>query len=202
MHKKIQQIPQNSANTPLTYSLIIIGAGAAGLAAAVYAGRYLLKTLVISYEFGGQTAWGGKIENYPAIKSIDGYELMKAMKEQAVALGASIVDGKVSAISAKGECYLVETEQGQQYQTDAIILATGAARRRLGLANEKELTGKGEHYCATCDEPFYSGKAIAIVGGGDDSVKGANLAAEYVNKIYLVTRDQELRAEPFNLEQL
>ncbi len=185
-----------------TFGLIIIGSGAAGLAAAVYAGRYLMKTLVLAGEFGGQTAWGGRIENYPGIKSIDGYDLMKAMKEQAESLGARVIDDKAVKVSKEGECFVVQTQSGKVFKSDTLIFATGAERRRLNLPNEKELTGKGVHYCVTCDAPLYSGKTIAIVGGGDASVKGANLAAEYVNKIYLITREKEIHAEPINFEQM
>ena len=88
------------------------------------------------------------------------------------------------------------------YQTHAIIFATGAERRRLGLPNEKELTGRGVHYCVTCDGPVYGGKTIAMVGGGDASVKGAVLAAEYVNKLFLIVRGKEVSAEPINLERM
>ncbi len=185
-----------------TYGLIVIGSGAAGLSAAVYAGRYLMKTLVIGDEFGGQTSWGGSIENYPGIKQIDGFDLMKEMKEQAQNLGAEVKDGRVSEIEREGACFTLTTEKGEIFHSDTIILATGAARRRLNLPKEKELTGKGVHYCVTCDAPLYGGKNIAIVGGGDASVKGANLAAEYANKIYLITRDERVTAEPINYKEM
>ncbi len=185
-----------------TYAVIIVGTGAAGLAAAVYAGRYLMKTLVIGDEFGGQTAWGGSIENYPAIKQIDGFEMMQDMKEQARDLGAEIKDGRVTGIEKQGACFRVTTEKGEEYQCDTVILATGAERRRLNLPKEAELTGKGVHYCVTCDAPLYGDKDIAIVGGGDASVKGANLAAEYARKIYLITRDEQVTAEPINYKEM
>ncbi len=185
-----------------TYGLIIIGSGAAGLSAAVYAGRYLMRTLVICGDFGGQTAWGGKIENYPGIKSIDGYDLMKAMKEQAESLGAEFIEEKAIKVWQERECFVVESSRGKKFKSDTLILATGSERRRLNLPNEKELTGRGVHYCVICDAPLYHKKTIAIVGGGDASVKGANLAAEYVSKIYLITREKEIHAEPINFEQM
>lgn len=184
------------------YDLIVIGTGAAGLAAAVYAGRYKIKTLVLGKEFGGETATASTIWNYPGILEIDGYELMKRMKEQAIKLGAEVLDVDVVKIEKQKHCISVFDAEGKEYQSKTLIYAAGTERRKLNLPNEKELTGKGVHYCVTCDGPLYAGKTIAIVGGGDASVKGANLAAVYAKKIYLITREKELRGEPINLDQI
>jgi thioredoxin reductase (NADPH) len=185
----------------INYDIIIIGSGAAGLGAALYAGRYRMKVLVVSKEFGGETASAGKIENYPGVPAIDGYELMGVMKKQAKDLGVQFVDSEVTAINRQEHCFEVKTQK-VTYQTHEVIFATGAERRRLGLPNEKELTGKGVHYCVTCDGPVYGGKTIALVGGGDASVKGAVLAAEYVNKVYLLVRGKEVISEPINLDRM
>lgn len=184
------------------YDLIIIGSGAAGLAAAVYAGRYKLKTLVVGKEFGGETSTASTIWNYPGILAIDGYDLMAKMREQAEKLGAQVVDEEVVKVEKQRHCISVLSSSGQEYQSLTLMLALGTERRKLGLPNEKQLTGKGVHYCITCDGPLYAGKTIAIVGGGDASVKGTNLAAVYAKKVYLITREKELRAEPINLEQM
>lgn len=184
-----------------TYDLIIIGSGAAGLAAGLYAGRYKMKVLIIGHEFGGETITAGKIENYPGISTIDGYQLMKNMREQVEALGIQIVSAEVTKISRVEHCF--ELTAGEEtYQAPTVIFAQGAQRRRLGLPNEKELTGRGVHYCVTCDGPVYNGKTIAIVGGGDASVKGLNLAAEYVKKIFLIVRSKEITAESINFERM
>lgn len=183
------------------FDLIIIGSGAAGLSAAVYAARYRLKLLVIGEVFGGETALAGKIENYPGFKAVDGFELMNFIKEQAAALNTPIIDGKVAAIERTEHCFKVVTAN-KTYQTHEIILAQGAERRRLGLPNEKDLTGRGISYCVTCDGPLYRNKTIALVGSGDAAVKGLNLAAEYVNKIYLIVRGKEVKAEPINYERM
>ncbi|MBI2612312.1 FAD-dependent oxidoreductase [Candidatus Kaiserbacteria bacterium] len=183
------------------HDLVIIGSGAAGLAAGIYAGRYGMKVLVLGGEFGGETAKAGNIENYPGFASVDGYELMDAMKKQSEALGIRLVDAKVTAISREGHCFTLEAN-GKTYNANAVLFAIGAERRRLGLPNEKELTGKGVHYCVTCDGPVYGGKTIAMVGGGDASVKGVNLAAEYVQKIFLIVRGKEVIAEPINFERM
>src|SRR3989344_3520180 len=185
----------------MQYDLIIIGSGAAGLGAALYSGRYRLKTLVIGKEFGGETAKEGTIENYPGIQATDGYELMKVMKKQAKNLGVESLDAEVTEAKRAEHCFEVCADK-TTYQTHAIIFAIGAERRRLNLPNEKELTGKGVHYCVTCDGPVYNGKTMAMVGGGDASVKGAVLAAEDVNKLFLIVRGKEVTAEPINLERM
>ncbi len=185
----------------LNYDLVIIGSGAAGLAAAIYTGRYRMKALVIGKEFGGETAKAGTIENYPGVASIDGFELMEAMKKQAKALKVEVIDGEALAVKREGHCFEVSVED-TTYRASALLFASGAERRRLGLPNEKELTGRGVHYCVTCDGPVYGGKTIAVVGGGDASVKGVNLAAEYVQKVYLLVRGKEVIAEPINAERM
>src|SRR3989344_7452292 len=181
--------------------LIIVGSGAAGLAAALYAGRYKMSTLVVGKEFGGETAKAGMIENYSGVEAIEGFSLTAIMKKQAESLGVEILDAEASAVSRRGHCFQVSAA-GQAYQANTIILAAGAASRRLGLTNEQALTGRGVHYCVTCDGPVYNGKIIALACGGDASVKGAVLAAEYVNKLFLIVRGKEVTAEPINLDRM
>ncbi|MBI2109369.1 MAG: FAD-dependent oxidoreductase [Parcubacteria group bacterium] len=183
------------------YDLIIIGSGAAGLAASIYAGRYRMKTLLIEGEFGGETSKAGEIANYPGVMPIDGYELMKTMKEQGKKVGAEFKDGFVKNIKREGHCFSIQTEK-ELFQSKAVIFAGGAEHRRLGLANEDALTGRGVHYCMTCDGPIYTDKTIAMVGGGDSSVKSLNLGAEYFKKAYLITMEKDIHAEPINLEHL
>lgn len=183
------------------YDLIVIGSGAAGLSAAVYAGRYRMKTLVIGKDFGGETSRAGKIENWPGTQSIDGYELMTSMKEHAKSLGAEVTSGEVINVSKDGGCFKV-TIAKKEFKTLNVLFAVGSERRRLGKPNEKELTGKGVHFCITCDGPVYGGKTIAVVGGGDASVKGINLAAEYAEKIYFLVMDKKIIAEPINYEHM
>jgi len=185
----------------MKYDLIIIGSGAAGLAAALYARRYKMDTLVIQGEFGGETATAGKIENYPGVKVVDGLELMQTMKEQGEEYGAVFEKGKAEKITTDGNCFSVKVGE-KEFQGNTVILAIGSERRHLGLVNEKELTGKGVHYCVTCDGPVYNGKIVAMVGGGDSSVKGVNFLAEYAEKIYLIVRGKEVTAEPVNLERM
>ena len=184
------------------YDLIVVGSGAAGLSAALYAGRYNMKTLVIGKDFGGETATAWIIENYPGFESIDGYDLMKNMEKQAKKLGTEIVHSEVQKLKNANGCFSAETKDGKQFQTSALILAMGAQRRYLNLAREKEFTGKGVHYCVTCDGPLYQGKTVAMVGGGDSSVKGVNFLGEYAEKIYFIVMENKISAEPVNLERM
>lgn len=188
-------------NSNMVYDLIVVGSGAAGLSAALYAGRYKMKTLVIGEEFGGETAAAGAIENYPGFMVIDGYDMMKVIKEQAEAIGAKVIDGKVVEIKNDGGCFAVSTAE-EQFQGNTVILAIGSKRRHLNLPKEKELTSRGVHYCVTCDGPLYGGKTVAMIGGGDSSVKGVNFLGEYADKIYLIARGKEVLAEPVNLERM
>ena len=185
----------------MVYDLIIIGSGAAGLAAGLYARRYQMKTLVVTGEFGGETATAGSIENYPGVLSIDGYDLMKTMKDQVEALGGEVREGWVKEIKKQGHFFSLTTDT-DTVQARTLILAIGAKRRHLGLPKEKELTGRGVHYCTTCDGPLYGGKTIAMVGGGDSSVKGVNFLAEYAKKIFFIVRGKEIVAEPINRKQM
>lgn len=183
------------------YDILIVGTGAAGLATAIYSGRYNLDVLVVGEEFGGETSTAGVIHNYPGAKDIDGYDLMKVMKEQAVGVGAEVVDGKVSSIKNNESCFLA-TVGDKKVTASTLVLATGTNRKHLDIPNEDALKGKGVHYCMTCDGPLYGGKTIAVVGSGDGAVKGANLSAEYAKKIYIISRGDELKAEPINKQEM
>lgn len=188
---------------PAIYDTIVIGGGAAGLSAAIYAGRYLMKTLLLEgHTPGGETAVAWLVENYPGVPRIDGFELMQQMRQQALDAGAEIIGVKTTALQRDAHCFTVTTDQPKTYLSKTIILAQGSTRRRLGLPREAALAGHGISYCATCDAPLYRGKAVAIVGGGDAAVKGALLAAGYATGVFLIVRGEALRAEPVNIAQL
>lgn len=184
------------------YDAVIIGGGAAGLSAGIYAARYLMKTLLImGKEPGGETATAWTVENYPGFKKIDGFDLIQNMIDQAKETGVELVYEEAVKIEGSKHCFTTHTAK-QQFDSKTLILAFGAQRRHLGLPKEKELVGKGVSYCSTCDAPLFKNKIIAIVGGGDSSVKGSILAAQYSPKIYLITRGDELTPEPVNLERM
>lgn len=183
--------------------VFIIGSGMAGLSAAVYAARYNLSTLVVGHEFGGATSTAWTIENYPGYVAIDGYDLMMKVKEQAESIGAKLVTDKVIALEKKDHNFVITTEEGQTYEAKTVILASGAARKKLNLPREDEFAlGKGIHYCTTCDGPLYKEKVVAVVGAGDAAVKGLNLAVQYAQQIHWLIRGDRIKAEPFNYEKV
>ena len=184
------------------YDAIVVGQGAAAFAAALYAARYQVTTLVVGETFGGETATGGLIENYPGYVGIDGGELMINMKEQVIRYGVGVVDGRVETIARNGDCFDVRTSE-DTYKGTAVILAVGRERRKLGLPHEDEWTGKGVSFCATCDAPLYRKKVAAVVGGGDAAAKGAVLLGKYATKVYVIYRGGRFtRPEPINLQKL
>ena len=184
------------------YDVLIVGQGAAAFAAGLYAARYQMRTVVAGDVFGGETATGGLIENYPGFVGIDGGQLMMHMREQVEKYGVAVVDERVDAIANIGHCF--EAKVGEDtYQSSAVILAVGRERRKLGLPREDEWTGRGVSFCAVCDAPLYRTKVAAVVGGGDAAVKGAVLLSKYADKVYIIYRRPEfVRPESVNLQQL
>lgn len=177
------------------HDLIIIGAGTAGLSAAIYGCRAGKKVLVFEENYyGGQIVNTPHIENYPAIKQISGFDFAKALYDQAVELGAEIVFQKALSIKNTETGKAVITKEGE-YPCKSIILATGAKHRTLGLMKEQQLIGKGISYCATCDGAFFRGRVAAVFGGGNTALSDALYLAEGCKKVYLIHRRNEYRAE-------
>lgn len=177
------------------YDLIIVGGGPAGLTAGIYAQRARLKVVLLERELiGGQIALSDVIENYPGFPSISGMDLMAKFEEHARGLDLEIKMEGVLSITTDGEVKVVKTTEGE-YRTKAVIVATGAKPRPLGVPGEKEFTGKGVSYCATCDGPFFRNRTIVVIGGGDTAVKEAVYLAKIADKVYLVHRRDQLRAE-------
>ena len=177
------------------YDVIIIGGGPAGLTAGIYAQRARLKTLLLEKEvIGGQIAVTDVIENYPGFPSISGADLMEKFEGHARGLGLEIKLADVIAVQEKGEGKIVKTSDGDLI-AKSVIVATGAKPRRLGIPGEKELTGKGVSYCATCDGPFFKGQKVIVVGGGDTAVKDAVYLSKIAGRVYIAHRRDQLRAE-------
>jgi thioredoxin reductase (NADPH) len=182
--------------------VIIVGQGAAAYAAAIYAARYQIKTTMFGEEFGGETATGGVIENYPGAPAIDGLDLMLKFKEQVDALEVPIVPENVGQLRRGPDGW--EVLAGETWHRGkTVIVACGRVRRTLGLANEKGLMGKGVSYCSTCDAPLYKNKNVVVVGGGDSALKGAYLIAKYAKQVYLSYRgDKFTRPEPIAIQRI
>src|SRR3990172_6526871 len=184
------------------FDLVIIGGGPAGLTAGIYAQRARLKTVLLEKQMvGGQIAVSDVIENYPGFPSISGAGLMEKFEEHARGLGLEIRFADVINITVENEVKVIKTSEGE-IRTKAIIIATGAKPKRLGVPGEKELTGKGVSYCATCDGPFFRNLKVMVVGGGDTAVKEAVYLSRIAAKVYIVHRRDKFRAEKMHQEKL
>ncbi|MCI7179500.1 MAG: thioredoxin-disulfide reductase [Lachnospiraceae bacterium] len=184
------------------YDIGIVGGGTAGLTAAIYGQRAGKKTIVFEgTAYGGQISSSARVENYPGIAVISGFEFSMNLSEQAKSLEAELVSAQVQEIRKEGENFLVTTSRGD-YICKTVILATGMTHRHLGLEKEKHLTGSGVSYCATCDGAFFRGRDVAVIGGGNTALQDALFLSAYCSKVYLVHRRDEFRGEDRLVEQL
>ncbi len=176
--------------------LIIIGAGPAGLAAAVYAARAELKFIVLEKEImsGGQIINTYEVDNYPGLFHMGGFDLAMKFREHADALGASFVTGEVEKIESVSGGKKVICKDGTEYETKTVILSGGAKHRKLLVPGEEKLAGSGVSYCATCDGAFFRNKEVAVVGGGDVAVEDALFLARLCKKVYVIHRRDSFRA--------
>jgi len=178
--------------------VIIIGSGPAGLTAGMYTGRAEMKPLLFTgSEIGGQVSITMEVENYPGFpEGITGPELIQRMQQQAEKFGCRVIVDTVSEVLVDQRPFVVKTVSGKAYRSKSLILTTGARPRRLGVPGEKELTGRGVSYCATCDGFFFRGKQVAIVGGGDAAIEEALFLTRYVDQVKVIHRRDQLRANP------
>lgn len=180
------------------YDILIVGGGPAGLTAAIYARRAGKSALVLEGAgFGGQIASSHLVENYPALPNLSGADYAEALTAQAKALGAETRFGRVTAVRREGERFVL-TVRKQEFEGRALILATGAKHRKLGVAREEELTGRGVSYCAVCDGAFFKGKDTAVVGGGDSALQAALFLSGVARSVTLIHRRGEFRGQEAN----
>lgn len=178
------------------YDIIIIGGGPAGLTAATYARRAGKSVLVIEKNaFGGQITWSPKVENFPGFVSVSGVELGDKLLEQAMEQGAEVELEEVEVLTADGRIKRVRCVSGAEFESRAVIIATGARPRMLGLPREQELIGNGVCFCAVCDGAFYKGQDVAVNGGGNSALQDALLLSETCSKVYLIHRRDSFRGE-------
>ena len=181
------------------YDIIIVGAGPAGLTAAIYAKRAGKNVLVLEAKsYGGQIVNANSVENYPGIEKISGFDLATNMYNQAKEFGAEIKFETVTRIQE--DKTVITTEN--KYKAKAIILATGAENRRLNINKETEFVGKGVSYCATCDGNFYKNKVVAVVGGGNTALEDALYLSNIAKKVYLIHRREQFRGETTYIKEI
>ncbi len=187
---------------PHIYDLIIIGAGPAGITAGVYAARKKMDFIVITKDIGGQTAWSGDIENYTGYQFITGPELVSKFEEHMKKNNIDVKEGReVIELSKKDNLVLVKTDRNQ-YEAKTAIIASGKKSRKLGVSGEKEFKNKGLTYCATCDGPLFSGKDVAVIGGGNSALDAAIQLIKIANHIYLINIAQELTGDAVMQEKI
>jgi thioredoxin reductase (NADPH) len=179
------------------WDVVIIGAGPAGMAAALYTGRAKLKTLLLDRAGmgGGQLMNTELIEDYPAIKTITGSDMARAFEEQIAEFGVEVTYGEVTGIEARGNRRIVKIEDGTEHVTKTIIVSTGGLPRKLDVSGEAEFAGRGVSYCAICDGAFFKNQVLAVVGGGDSAVEEATFLTRYGQKVYIIHRRDEWRAQ-------
>ncbi len=185
----------------MVYDLIIIGAGPAGVSAAVYASRQRLRMLLISKDIGGQVAKKAvDIENYPGFEKISGPELVDLYKKQIKFNNLEVNSDEVVDISKKDEVFFINTKSGKTYESISVIIASGAESRKINVSGEEEFEGKGVSYCSLCDGPIFKGKTVAVVGGGNNGFESAIFLSDYAKQIYILEYSDKVNADQENQE--
>lgn len=194
---------KRAGKTELIYDLVIIGGGPAGMTAAVYAARKRLKTLLISKDLGGQVLLTSEVENYMGYHYIEGRQLVDKFKEQVRHFPIDQEIGEeVEKLSKEGEIFSILTRGGKKFRGKTVIIASGKKSRSLNVSGEKRLIGRGVSYCSICDAPFFEGKEVAVIGGGNSAFEAALDLVKIASKIYLVDIASSWSADPVLLEQI
>ncbi|MBQ4824889.1 thioredoxin-disulfide reductase [Leisingera sp. HS039] len=183
--------------------VLIIGSGPAGYTAGVYAARAMLEpVLVQGIEPGGQLTTTTEVENYPGFTEVQGPDLMIKMQEHAQAMGCEVIGDYITSLDASARPFVAKADSGTTFTADAVILATGARAKWLGLESEEKFKGFGVSACATCDGFFYRGQEIVVIGGGNTAVEEALFLTNFASKVTLIHRRDELRAEKILIDRL
>jgi len=189
----------NTENLDKEWDVIIIGGGPAGYTAALYCGRYRLKTLVITKDIGGTLNEANIVDDYPGLENIKGPEMGKLFKKHAEKYGAkTLLETVVRIEKLPDGNFKVITVVGKEFISKAVIIATGSQRRKLGVPGE---TLRGVSYCAECDASFFKDKIVGVVGGGNSALHDAQVIAQYAKEVYIIHRRDEFRADPIQIEE-
>ena len=187
------------------YDVIIIGAGPAGLAAGIYAGRYRLSTLILEKSaYGGQAVLTSEIENYPGAFNegpVGGQELTDRMRAQAAHFGAEFEIAEIASAELDGAVKKLKTQDGREFSARTVIIAGGAHYRPIGCKNEERFVGCGISYCATCDANFFAGLDVYVAGGGESALEEAMYLARVARRVYIVHRRDKFRASAYTVER-
>jgi thioredoxin reductase (NADPH) len=197
----VYNIDMENFDPDKVYDLIVLGGGPTAIACAIYAARFAIDVLIIGKVFGGLIATTDIVENYPAITSITGQGLMDMFKDHMNSLKIPYISDEINNIENVGDHFILSSFF-QKFKARSICIATGSERRKLGIPGEEKFAGKGVSYCATCDGPFFKDKVVAVVGGSDSAAKEALFLAQNVNKVYIIYRREEIRAEPINKKRV
>ena len=183
------------------YDVVIVGAGPAGLTAAIYSARREMKTIIIAKSLGGQAALASEVENWPGIENISGFELMNNFKRQTDKFGVRLDSNEVSTISKTEDGFIVKTNK-DEYLAKAVVLAFGLTPRDLGVPGEERLKGRGVTYCAICDGPLYKGKTVTVIGGGSAALEAAEYLSRLAKKVYLLNNSDKFSVEPYLVDEV
>jgi alkyl hydroperoxide reductase subunit F len=190
----------------MTYDVAIIGGGPAGVAAGIYAARKKLSTILLTYDFGGQSTVSPDIQNWIGTKSISGTELARSLKEHLLAYEGPVMavktGVKVKQVAPEQEIFKITTESGETYEAKTVLVATGAKRRKLNVPGADTYEQKGITYCATCDAPMFSGKEVAVLGGGNAAFETALQLTSYCPKITIIERADSFKADRVTVEKV
>ncbi len=185
------------------YDVLILGAGAGGYSAAIYASRYNMSAAVIGKEPGGVASEASEVENYPGFKKITGLELMEKFRDHVQSLGSKVfIYSDIVSVKKQGNKFIARLEDGKEFSGKALIVALGSKRRKLEIPGEKKFAGKGVSYCATCDAAFFKDRTVAVIGGNDSAAKAALVLADIAKKVYIIYRKDKIRAEPVLVDRI
>jgi len=176
------------------YDLIIVGAGPAGMAAAVYAARSRIDTLILTRDVGGMAVYAGKVDNYLGFHLISGMDLVKKFEEHLNQFPLEIIYNSVISIEKEENIFIVKTREGKIFKGKSIIYAAGTSHRKLGLKEEERFVGRGVTYCATCDAPLFRGESVMVVGGGNSAVLAALQLLPLASDVFMVNREEKFSA--------
>ncbi|QGR19912.1 thioredoxin-disulfide reductase [Stygiolobus azoricus] len=185
-----------------TFDLIIVGLGPAAYSAALYAARYMLKTLVIGETPGGQLTEAGEVDDYLGLIGINAQDMIKVFNKHIEKYNVPVILDHVESFRKDGDEFVVKAKKKGEFKAKSIILAIGVKRRKLNVPGEAEFTGRGVSYCSICDAPLFKNRIVAVIGGGDSALEGAEILSRYATKVYLIHRRDEFKGQPIYLENI